>query len=380
QAGTPPVMTLEDGTVIPGVEIVGLIENPDYDKIATAAGDPGAGGQGGAGGGAGFTADPSGLLGDDIGHGPYAGGIALADQVGFTQVPGALDPGSDDLPFEAIDDHVIPNIQAGPGDFDNYIDIPDVALRHNDIYPRGEWDLTSVSLENPWPHNPSQANFEDQMVVNTTPDNGVLESTDFSGSNTTARFAEGPVADAYDNNGDAIDELVAKGLAGADGVSVDPFNPVKVTRQNWDLAATNLHTIAPTSGTPSDWDGASIYLYAGETITLTSEMNGSAVNAILAIDDPNVSSGSDPLGTQKDLNWDVTNAVDSISVDGATGQISSDTGTISTGASVSYAVETSGWYYVGTGFANGVVATGGTTTGSGVSPSIKYNTLIEIDG
>ncbi len=379
QAGAPPALTLGDGTVIPGIEVVGLIDNLDYDKIATAAGDTGAGGQDGAGGGAGFTADPSGLLGDDIGHGPYAGGIELADQVGFEQLPGDLEPGGDDLPFEAIDDHVIHNIQDDSDPLGNPIDIPDVALRHNDIYPRGPWDLTSV--DNPGPSSPPQSNFEPETVENFNPNDGALGHTEFNGSNTTARFAEGPVADAFDNNGDAVDELIAKGLADENGVSVDPFNPVKVTRQNWDLAATNLHTIAPTSGTPSDWDGASIYLYAGETITMT-HVGANAEDVILAIDDPNVGTGSDPLGTQKDLNWDVTSADGSISVDGTTGQVSSATGDISTGASIAYTAVTTGWHYVGTGFATDVGVTGPPQDGGpvGGTPPINYTTLIEIDG
>ncbi|MCP4277260.1 MAG: type I secretion C-terminal target domain-containing protein, partial [Gammaproteobacteria bacterium] len=277
----------------------------------------------------------------------------IADEVGFEQLPSenGSDVDEDDLPFEAIDDHVIHNIQAGPGDFDNYIDIPDVALRHNDIYPRGEWDLTSVSFD---------------------------LSKGYSGSNTTSRFAEGPVASASNNNGDKVSDLKSSFIADESGVSASARQPIKVTRQDWDSAATVLETTAPTAGATADWDGVSIYLYAGETITLTSEMNGSAVDAILAIDGPNLGGGSDPLGTGQDLNWDFTNAVPiTINPDGT---ISTDTGDISTGLSVSYTVVTTGWHYVGTGFANDVIATGGTTTGSGVSPSIKYNTLIEIDG
>lgn len=93
QAGAPPAITLDDGTVIPGQEIVSLIDNLDYDLIAPAAGNDTVGPV--TGGGAGFTADPSGPLGDDIGHGPYAGGVHIADNVEFTQVPGYLHTGSD---------------------------------------------------------------------------------------------------------------------------------------------------------------------------------------------------------------------------------------------------------------------------------------------
>ena len=99
QAGAPPALTLEDGTIIPGVEIVTLIEGLDYNKIATAAGS---GDQGTDGGGAAFTADPSGPLGDDIGHGPYAGGIKIFDAVGFEQRPGIYSEDGDDGPF-AVD-------------------------------------------------------------------------------------------------------------------------------------------------------------------------------------------------------------------------------------------------------------------------------------
>ncbi len=86
EAGAPPAITLDDGTVIPGQEIVSLIDNLDYDLIAPAAGNDAVGPV--TGGGAGFLADPSGPLGDDIGHGPYAGGIQIADDVGFEQLPG----------------------------------------------------------------------------------------------------------------------------------------------------------------------------------------------------------------------------------------------------------------------------------------------------
>jgi hypothetical protein len=386
QAGSPPALTLEDGTVIPGQEIVSLIDNLNYDLIAPGAGDQG--GDGPDGGGAGFVADPSGLLGDDIGHGPYAGGIALADQVGFEQLPGWTGPddGGGDLPFEAIDDHVIHNIQAGPGDYDNPIDIPDVALRHNDIYPRGDWDLTSV--DNPGPSAPPQSNFEPETAVNSAPADGNLDSTEFGGSNTTARFDQGPIPipNPYDNDGDTISELQGNDLADENGLSGDFVQPVKVTRQDWDLAATNLHTVAPnpsaSGGTRTDWDGASIYLYAGETITMTSGMNGNAADVILAIDDPNVTSGGDPLVTGQDLNWDVTNEVSSLSVDPNTGVISSATGDISTGASISYLVDTTGWHYVGTGFATNVTYTGPSVAASpgGTPPPVDYYTRIEIDG
>jgi Ca2+-binding RTX toxin-like protein len=107
QAGAPPAITLQDGTVIPGDEIVSLIANLDYDLIAPGAGGDTVGPV--TGGGAGFLADPSGPLGDDIGHGPYAGGIRIADDVGFEQLPGATGDdggGENDLPTEvAVEDN-----------------------------------------------------------------------------------------------------------------------------------------------------------------------------------------------------------------------------------------------------------------------------------
>ncbi|MCP4277709.1 MAG: hypothetical protein GY779_15285, partial [Gammaproteobacteria bacterium] len=286
QAGAPPVLTLEDGTVIPGVEIVGLIENLDYDKIATAAGDPGAGGQTTTGGGAGFLADPSGLLGDDIGHGPYAGGIKIADEVGFEQLPSenGSDVDEDDLPFEAIDDHVIHNIQAedyfrfqGSG-FDpltNPIDIPDTALRHNDIYPRGSWDLESVHSPSPDynptyaypgenPNDPFPADpLEDPAVSNTDPNldpnTHDLGTSTFDGTNTTSRFTGTDVEYFVNNNG--IDYAALN----------DPSETVQVddaARLDWDKARFILETQAP-GGSEPDWDGARIWLFPGETITMT---------------------------------------------------------------------------------------------------------------
>jgi len=296
QAGAPPALTLEDGTVIPGTEIVGLIDNLDYDKIATAAGDPGAGGQTTTGGGAGFLADPSGLLGDDIGHGPYAGGIRIADQVGFEQLPSENGPGEGggDLPFEAIDDHVIHNIQAeddfrfqgsGFNPLTNPIDIPDEALRHNDIYPRGSWDLESVhspspdynptyaypgeSNDDPFPADP----FEDPTVGNSDPNldpnTHDLGTSTFNGTNTTSRFTgtttiikdgvDTGVIGIYNNSGEFYELL---------DLPTQTTQVGQVERVNWDLGRFTLQTEAPGGHTP-DWDGTRIYLYEGETITMT---------------------------------------------------------------------------------------------------------------
>jgi hypothetical protein len=363
QAGSPPAITLDDGTVIPGQEIVGLIDNLNYDLIAPGAGDQG--GDGANTGSAAFIADPSGPLGDDIGHGPYAGGIHIADQVGFEQLPGYLGNdgggGGDNLPFETIDDHVIHNIQSG------IVDIPDEALRHNDIYPRGDWDLTSV--DHPGPSSPPQSNFESETVFNTIPGDGDLGSTEFYGSNTTARFVAGATpGSSYDNNGDTVAELNSIGLGNEFGHRTDgpakfdtsPFAPERVHQLDWDTAATVLETAAPGSGgSNADWDGASIYLYQGETITLSYDSSArgtSATDYVLAIDDPNVPGGTDPLGTGTDLNWDITN-YDTSGIG------------ISTGDSISYTVTTEGWHYIGTGFND-------TSGHAGDS----YFTLVEIDG
>ncbi|MCP4277259.1 MAG: calcium-binding protein, partial [Gammaproteobacteria bacterium] len=348
----------------------------------------------GAGGGAGFTADPSGLLGDDIGHGPYAGGIVLADQVEFTQVPGALDPGSDDLPFEAIDDHVIHNIQAGPGDFDNYIDIPDVALRHNDIYPRGDWDLTSVSLENPWPHNPSQANFEDQMVSNAGPDNGALESTDFSGSNTTARFTgtttifdrfgiDTGIVGIQNNNGDFYFELDQPGetIQGAQSEYVG-----QAERVNWDLGKFILQTQAP-GGSQADWDGTRIFLYEGETITMTPyswRPSGNGDYTLPPIVGATPGAGLRPTSEVSDwgVNPNFYMAIDhdgtALDGSGSDPLFSSypemfrfgwtEVGEAQSGP-LTYEVTNTGWHYLGIGNIPGDVTSEG-----------MYRTLVEIDG
>ncbi|MES9845521.1 MAG: Ig-like domain-containing protein [Candidatus Sedimenticola sp. PURPLELP] len=69
QAGLPPEMTLADGNVIPGDEVLGLIDHINFDLMA-----PAAGGQGpNATGGASFTGYSLEGLGDQFNHGPYAG-------------------------------------------------------------------------------------------------------------------------------------------------------------------------------------------------------------------------------------------------------------------------------------------------------------------
>ncbi len=125
QAGSPPAVTLDDGTVIPGQEIVGLIDNLNYDLIAPGAGDQG--GDGANTGSAAFIADPSGPLGDDIGHGPYAGGIHIADQVGFEQLPGYI------------------GIDGGGGGGGDLV-YPDVVFENNRGDTYSQMDDTSLTL------------------------------------------------------------------------------------------------------------------------------------------------------------------------------------------------------------------------------------------
>ena len=377
QAGAPPALTLEDGTVIPGTEIVGLIENLDYDKIATAAGDAGTG-AGGTGGGAAFTADPSGLLGDDIGHGPYAGGIALSDQVGFEQLPAGIDPGdgSGDLPFEAIDDHVIHNIQ-GDGEsrnLDNPIDIPDVALRHNDIYPRGSWDLEAsrdygplnppgdFDPGQPTPQDqhpqhsltgdyPIQSQFESASGSNSDPDGNDLGDTTFSGTNTTARFtATSPVV-VVDNVGDNYSLMNNTTVA-------DESGSANVQRLDWDHAEFTLETRAPGNGPgelQNDWDGMRIYLYEGEIITITHDGQAPGQYHIALDTDGDNTNGSNPVNTGffNQLGWEY---------------VSLNSGPIT------YTVPDgeSGYVYVGTGF--------GGNLHPNSSPAGDYFTQIEIDG
>ncbi|MES9962359.1 MAG: hypothetical protein ABW116_02360, partial [Candidatus Sedimenticola sp. 20ELBAFRAG] len=70
QAGLPPALSLADGTVIDGNEVIGLIDNLDFDLLATAAG---AGAQNGNGAGAGYNQYSNEGLGDDLGHDGYDG-------------------------------------------------------------------------------------------------------------------------------------------------------------------------------------------------------------------------------------------------------------------------------------------------------------------
>ncbi|MCP4128651.1 MAG: hypothetical protein GY753_16540 [Gammaproteobacteria bacterium] len=148
QADEPSTLASEDDSVIPDQDILPLIEDPADDASATAAGAQN--GQG-TGGGAAFVADPSGILGDDIGHGPYAGGIEIQHQVEFPVERGAQRDGDgnrdseEEATLEIVDDHVIVSDNLNPAD----VDIPDIALLHNDILynggysPEVDWEVTS---------------------------------------------------------------------------------------------------------------------------------------------------------------------------------------------------------------------------------------------
>jgi len=236
QAGAPPAITLEDGTVVPGQEIVSLIEDLDYDLIAPAAGGDTVGPV--TGGGAGFASDPSGSLGDDIGHGPYAGGIQIADAVEFEQLLGTTDP-------DGGDGGVVPSI-----------------FRSNNV-----GDNFSLMME-------TSVGLSDRPVE-TGPFTVELET-----------FASvQPPSNPF--------------------VHIDPVE---------------------------DWDGMSIYLREGETVTINHHVrDGVSLDpyyVALGVDpdapanDPLGSTGGDPLG------WEYYNSE----------------------GSISYVADVDGWVYVGTGF------------------------------
>ncbi len=93
QAGLPPALTLTDGSVIPGEEIIALVDEINYDLLAPAAGPEGPN----AAGGAFNTPYGNSVLGDLLKHGPYApdpGGLpdydANPDQVGL-ETDGSLE-------------------------------------------------------------------------------------------------------------------------------------------------------------------------------------------------------------------------------------------------------------------------------------------------
>ena len=140
QAGLPPNLTLADGTVISGDEVLGLVEGLDFDKIAPAAGDQGPDSDIS---GAAFSPYSNSVLGDDLEHGSYAGNGSIED----SSVTGIAAERTQDtvstapeinLPPVGGDDTVITNIT----DMENIM-VPERALLANDIDPnRG--DILSV--------------------------------------------------------------------------------------------------------------------------------------------------------------------------------------------------------------------------------------------
>jgi hypothetical protein len=222
QAGAPPVITLEDGTAVPGQDIVSLIDNLNYDLIAPAAGDAGEAPNGGGAAFASLVLDPD----DDIGHGPYSNHIDITDEVGFDQYRGYL--------------------------------------------------TESSSLS----------------------DGGDSEI---------------PVINVYDNNGDDYIEMYAK-LVGDDASGFSPpfpFLPDPMVNRPVDSGPFDvvLETVGPSYG---DWDGMSIYLRAGETITVTQDQSV-AGEYFLGIDtDFNPLNGNNPIpiGT---FGWEYVTSEGSIS-------------------------------------------------------------------
>ncbi|MES9885261.1 MAG: hypothetical protein ABW140_00470, partial [Candidatus Sedimenticola sp. 6PFRAG1] len=88
QAGLPPALSLADGTVIDGNEVIGLIDNLDFDLLATAAG---AGAQNGNGAGAGYNQYSNEGLGDDLGHDGFSGDPGQGDGGDGAATPNAAE-------------------------------------------------------------------------------------------------------------------------------------------------------------------------------------------------------------------------------------------------------------------------------------------------
>jgi Ca2+-binding RTX toxin-like protein len=236
QAGAPPEITLEDGTVVPGQEIVSLIDNLNYDLIAPAAGNEGEAPNGGGAAFSDLELDPD----DDIGHGPYANQIEISDEVGFGQYIGYL---SEDESSGGGGGGEVPEIDMYDNDGDNYVD----------MYGNMVGDEASGFTPHP-------------AFVST--------------------YVNRPV-------------------------DTGPFN-------------ISLETVGPSYG---DWDGISIYLRAGETITVTQDQSV-AGEYFLAIDnDFNPFDGNNPIGVGV-FGWEYT---------------SSD-------GSISYTATADGLIFVGTGF------------------------------
>ncbi len=73
KAGLPPVLVLDDGTLVSGQELLSLVENLNFDLLATGAGahaPKGGDTAGGAGAAYGYLSNE--VLGDAFGHGPFS--------------------------------------------------------------------------------------------------------------------------------------------------------------------------------------------------------------------------------------------------------------------------------------------------------------------
>lgn len=237
QAGTPPALTLEDGTAVPGQDIVSLIDNLNYDLIATAAGDAGEAPNGGGAAFASLVLDSD----DDIGHGPYSNHIEINDEVGFDQYRGYT-----------TDDN------SGGGE-------TPIILAANNVGDTFDWMMRGTSVD---------------------------------------------LADRPDSPSGAFGiELETQALS-------SPF---------------------------ADWDGMSVYLTAGETVTISHDDDPAATDYYIGLETgPTGDGGYDPLysvnytsyfptvqiGTDDDLAWDYT------SYDGV----------------ISYTATSDGWVYIGTGY------------------------------
>ncbi|MCP4127118.1 MAG: type I secretion C-terminal target domain-containing protein, partial [Gammaproteobacteria bacterium] len=240
-----------------------------------------------------------------------------------------------------------------------------------------------TSVDNEGPESPPQSNFEPETAVNTTPADGILGSTEFNGSNTTARFTGTTTIVDPDGSDTGI-----VGIANNDGDSYSELSQAhettqvgQVERMDWDLGRFILQTEAP-GGRSADWDGTRIYLYEGETITMAPhsadlmDLDGGYIPTVAAIPadgappeysywmgidpDPALDTDTDPgLGDPlffyrpdgAKFDWEVLG--------------------LSQNGSISYEVPDggTGWYYLGIGNISG-----------DVTPEGLYRTEVEIDG
>ncbi len=329
EAGLPPSLTLADGTVIPGEEVVALIEALDYGKVAPAAGQQD--GPNSDGGGAGFAAYSTEGLGDDLNHGPYAGGylgprveFGSQDYVGPEEDGGGREDGGsrEDLPFDAIDDNVIHNMPCGT------VEIPDVALRHNDIYPRGSWDIEAPAT----PFNVTAAAATASRIAGGTEYDGVSSSDRFVGSpgstyrNDQAESIASIDTDGYQTVGYNFPFFIPTTENGGDNIQVEKLS--NCSGQFVFMA--NLGT--EFGGAVDDWDGGRIWLEAGEAITLTNQTRGG--HYWLAIDEGgNTTDQSQFQGLPQigDFNWESVLETNSV------------------GDQLSYTATNDGWHYFGAG-------------------------------